>query len=208
MSEFNACFVSYRHPNDADAKKFVQMFVKVLKKQLNIILPNATVFFDQDGLEVGDKFNDKLALQLCRSACLVICYAPRHFDPSHPYCTMEYLGMLQLEERRRERMQAYLDETGLIFPVVFRGFESLPAEVAKRECIKFDDVIKETEFKHGTRLAKIDNLARSIYRRWDEMERLGLFVDHDCSQFRFPEKEAESWLTENARRGPTRMPGR
>jgi hypothetical protein len=97
MPEFNACFVSYRHPDDPTAKKFVQTFVKVLKKHLQWNLPNARVFFDEQGVQVGELFSDKLAIQLCRSACLVICYGPRHFDSDHPYCTMEYLGCVGLK---------------------------------------------------------------------------------------------------------------
>jgi hypothetical protein len=209
MTEFNACFVSYRHPDDPTAKKFVQTFVKVLKKHLQWNLPNARIFFDEQGVQVGDMFNDKLAVQLCRSASLVICYGPRHFDSEHPYCTLEYLGMRELEKRRREQMREYLETNGLIFPVVFRGFESLPAEIANnRHCIKFDDVITETDFKSRNRLQKIDELARKIYERWEEMERSGVFINHDCSQFRFPEGEVAAWLNQHAKRSPARMPGR
>ena len=209
MTEFNACFVSYRHPDDAEARKFVQTFVKALKKRLQWNLPNARVFFDEDGVQVGDIFNDKLAVQLCRSACLVICYGPRHFDATHPYCTMEYLGMRELEAQRRAQLRDPLDTAGLIFPVVFRGFESLPAEIAQnRQCIKFDDIIREEDFRSRTRLKKIDDLARRIYERWEEMERAGIFASHDCSQFRFPVDDVAGWLDQNARRGTTRMPGR
>jgi hypothetical protein len=208
MSDFNACFVSYRHPNDANAKKFVQTFVDVLTTQLQPNLPNAKIFFDKDGLQVGDIFSDKLAQQLCRSACLVIFYGPRHFDVEYPYCALEYLGMRELEERRRAQMRDYLDQHGLIFPVVFRGFDSLPREIKdNRLCINFDDVTKWDQFKHGQRRDTIDQLARRIYERWTEMERRGIFANHDCSQFRFP-GNVQHWLEQNIIRTRTPMPSR
>jgi hypothetical protein len=207
MTEFNACFVSYRHPDDPNAKKFVQTFVEVLTTQLQINLPNARIFFDHEGLQFGDRL-DKLAVQLCRSACLVICYGPRHFDPIHPYCTMEYLGMRQLEDRRRAERKGFLEEYGLIFPVVFRWAKSLPDEIKRRVCAEFDDVIKPTEFRSGNQRKKIDALARKIYERWEELERAGIFVNFDCSHFRFPENDVHDWLEQNARRSPTPMPGR
>ena len=106
-------------------------------------------------------------------------------------------------------MREYLETNGLIFPVVFRGFESLPAEIANnRQCIKFDDVITEADFKSRNRLKKIDELARKIYESWEEMERSGVFINHDCSQFRFPEGEVAAWLNQHAKRSPARMPGR
>jgi hypothetical protein len=209
MTDFNACFISYRHPQDAGSRRLVQKFVEALRTRLQWNLPDAQVFFDEKGLKVGDKFNAELALQLCRSACLVICYGPRHFDLTHPYCAMEYLGMRQLEERRSKQLNDYLATNGLIFPVVFRGFASLPAEIASnRQCLQLDDIVTEADLKSRRRLEKIDDLARQIYERWDKLERAGIFAGHDCSQFRLPHDEAKGWLDQHARRSQTPMPGR
>jgi hypothetical protein len=72
MNTINACFISYRHTDDPDAHAFVKSFVRQLRKQLRWWLPNASVYFDDQGLKVGDQFNEELAYQLCRSACMVI----------------------------------------------------------------------------------------------------------------------------------------
>jgi hypothetical protein len=207
MNEYNACFISYRHPDDPNAKKFIREFVAVLKTQLQINLPNARIFFDEDGLKVGDTL-EKLALELCRSACLVIFYGPRHFDPTYPYCTMEYLGMRRLEVQRRRQLATYLDHNSLIFPVVFRGSESLPQEIKGSIYADFDDVMQPTAFRSGERRKKIDTLARQIYRRWDELERAGIFADHDCSTFRLPQQDVQDWLDQNLKPGRTPMPNR
>jgi hypothetical protein len=207
MSDFNACFISYRHPDDLNARKFVDVFLEVLTAQLSLNLPNARVFFDQDGLRFGDKLQ-KLALELCRSACLVILYGPRHFDPTHPYCTMEYLGMRQIEDRRRTQLVDYLARHSLIFPVVFRGSNSLPDEIKTNIYAQFDDVIAPSQFRTGERRRKIDALARQIYERWEELERAGVFVSDDCGQFRFPEDQVQPWLNTHIRRPRTPMPNR
>src|SRR5580704_1260405 len=196
MHEYNACFISYRNPDDPNARQFVQAFVKVLTTQLQMNLPNARVFFDENGLRVGDRIS-KIALELCRSACLVICYGPRHFDSTHPWCTMEYLGMRQLEETRQAQMAGYLQGNGLIFPVVFRGSNSLPEEVKTRKCAEFDDVVAPRQFGTGKQREKIDHLAREIYARWEELERAGIFANHDCSKFQLPEHEVGGWLQQN-----------
>jgi hypothetical protein len=209
MCEFNACFISYRHPDDPNANKFVRVFVDMLRTQLQYILPNSRIFFDEIGLGVGDKL-DKLAFQLCRSACLVICYAPRHFDRTHPYCTMEYLAMRELEERRLSQTQGHLRDCGLIFPVVFRGENTLPDEIKSQRIYEvFDNVIAPAAFRTGERLAKIDKLARNIYDRWDQLERAGVLLNHDCSKFHFCNRtDVQSWLDKNISKTPPTMPGR
>ena len=206
MTEFNACFVSYRHPNDPNAQRFVQAFVEELRALLKLWLPNARIFFDEDGIQVGDRFNEELARELCRSACLVICYGPRHFDSSHPYCTREYLAMRLLEDKRRKHI---FTTSGLIFPVVFRGFESLLAEILdNRHYINFDDVVQPSDFRSRRRRQKISDLALQIFKRCEELERSGVFAKDDCSRFRFAIKKADNWLKQNAGRARPPMPGR
>src|SRR5687768_8383076 len=100
MKHINACFVSYRHTNDSDAHSYVKAFVRQLRKHLKWWLPNSPVFFDEDGLKVGDHFSEELAFQLCRSASMVMFFSPLHFDILHPYCALEYQAMLCLEEQR------------------------------------------------------------------------------------------------------------
>jgi hypothetical protein len=209
MMESNPCFISYRHPNDANAKKFVETFVEELSAQLQMFLPTGVPFFDIKGVQVGDKFNDRLAMALCRSASLVICYGPRYFDQSHPFCAREYLGMRKLETLRHDRMQRYLGGKGLIFPVVFRGYESLPDELrGYRHCLRLDDVVQPSDLRRRSRREKIRSLAEEIYKCHDGFDRSGLLANYDCSRFSLPVAEADEWLRENFAHTRTPMPGR
>lgn len=67
MEPIYSCFVSYRHTGDAGADKFVRAFVDQLKKQIALFLPKIPIFFDEDGLKVGDQYNEELAYSLCRA---------------------------------------------------------------------------------------------------------------------------------------------
>jgi hypothetical protein len=71
----NSCFVSYRRMDDEDADAFVRAFVRQLRKQAKLYLPNNPLFFDEQGLQPGDLL-DKLGPALSRSASMVIFFLP------------------------------------------------------------------------------------------------------------------------------------
>ena len=72
MDPINACFVSYPHLGDPGAEKFVTEFVKVLRTRLALQCRNKPIFFDEDRLNGGDFFEQKIATELCRSASMVM----------------------------------------------------------------------------------------------------------------------------------------
>lgn len=208
MSDINACFISYRHTDDEDAHAFVQAFVRQLRKQLKWLLPNAPVFFDEEGIKIGDLFDEKLAVELCKSACMVIFFSPLHFDVHHPYCALEYRAMLSLEEQRLGQAVADLRNKGLIFPVVFRGLECLPQEIRSREYVNFDHIVVETDFEERKCQEHLKDLASQIYSRYVELINAGAFEAIDCQQFRFPNKmEIKEWLIKVSQIRVFNMPG-
>ncbi|WP_234683515.1 toll/interleukin-1 receptor domain-containing protein [Bradyrhizobium monzae] len=198
MNDINACFVSYRHTKDPDAHVFVKAFVRQLKRQLMWLLPNAPIFFDEEGLKVGDSFNAELAYQLCRSACMVMFFSPLHFDLRHPYCALEYRAMLRLEKQRLGAAVVDLRNKGLIFPVVFRGVECLPSEiVSTRHYENFNHVVCESDFKKRDCQARIKELANQIYLRYVALNNAGVFANMNCRQFSFEDEvEISAWLTQ------------
>jgi hypothetical protein len=198
MSNVNACFVSYRHTDDPDAHAFVTAFVRQLKKQLKWMLPNSQIYFDEKALKVGDQYNQELAFQLCRSACMVMFFSPLHFDVQHPYCALEYQAMLDLERQRLGAAEADLRNKGLIFPVVFRGPDCLPPEITgSRHYENFDNVVCESDFEQRECQARIKDMANQIYRRYVALSNAGVFDRANCNQFRFPDKTAiGNWLAQ------------
>jgi hypothetical protein len=209
MKDINACFISYRHTDDPDAHAFVKAFVRQLKRQLKWWLPSAPVFFDEDGLKVGDQYNEELAYQLCRSACMVMFFSPLHFDVLHPYCALEYQAMLRLEEQRLGPPVRDLRNKGLIFPVVFRGLECLPQEISSsRNYENFDHIVVESDFEDRDCQRRLKAIAQQIYLRYVALSNAGVFNTTDCQQFRFPDKvEIWGWLIQVSQIRFFSMPG-
>lgn len=213
VEKINACFISYRHPGDKGADKYVQVFVEKLRKELRFLYPQAEIFFDEDRLGIGDFFNTKLAHAICCSACMVIFYSPCYFDPQHPYCAMEYRAMLDLETARKENLKkigmSELQNEGLIFPVVFRGSEYLPDEIkSSRQFENLEEIILcEADFNKRRCLAIIKNLAKRIFKCYRALHKANCFANIDCTEFKLPEKDTiMPWINEVA--ALPNMPGR
>lgn len=209
MDPINSCFVSYRHTDVPGANKFVQVFVAQLQKQVALWMPKVPVFFDKEGLKVGDQYNEELAYELCRSACMVLVFSPLHFDVHHPYCALEYRAMLELEKKRLRRA-VDLRNKGLILPVVFRGLDDLPGEIKDRRNYEtFDHIATESQFLLPKNQARLQVLAEEIWQRYKRLIDARVFVQDDCQQFRFPDKaQVLPWLKGVARkRKRVNMPG-
>lgn len=195
MDPINSCFVSYRHTGDPGGDKFVQVFVAQLQKQLNLWMPGVPVFFDKEGLKVGDLYNQELAYELCRSACMVLVFSPLYFDVRHPYCALEYRAMLELEQKRL-RQAVGLSKEGLIFPVVFRGLDDLPGEIkGHRNYETFAHIATESQFRRRDCQERLQALAEEIWKRYRDLINARVFLQDDCQQFRFPdEAQVLTWL--------------
>jgi hypothetical protein len=209
MHAINACFVSYRNTNDPRAHAYVKAFVEQLEGQLSWMLPNNPVYFAPRELNVGDAFNNELAFQLCRSACMVIFFSPLHFDVHHPYCALEYQAMLQLEEQRLGTQVADLRNRGLIFPIIFRGLESLPEEIKNsRNYENFDHIVMTSDFKRRDCQQRLKQLAEQIFQRFVALQNQGAFEKVDCYQFRLPDAVVvREWLIQVSRIRIVSMPG-
>lgn len=196
MSDINQCFISYRHPGDREADKFVLRFKEVLTSQLALLKPNPRVFLDEERLGVGDFFKPALAQELCRSACMVMFYSPMHFEPGHPYCGLEYQAMLQLEHERHAQL-AEPNNCSLIFPVVLRGYQHLPKEIKdERLCENFEvDVVCADDFKKRKCQTRIRDLAQKIFNRCLVLEEAKVFSNRDCGKYLFPDADSiTDWL--------------
>jgi len=207
MNEKYACFISYRHPGDPEAQKYIQRFEKMLKKHLCGYLPGALVFLDETGLRNGI-IDKKLANALCHSACFVIFFSRHHFDLSHPYCAREYHAMVKLETARLSVIPD-LEKDGLIFTVARRDFDRIPDEIrSKRICHDFGEVDVESDFEEKPCQKKIDELAKAIANRYEKLVNGNAFNLNECDGFELCETaEIRDWLIEVAPLKTQVMPG-
>jgi len=193
MTISNACFVSYRHAGPAT--EIVRRFCHELSVQLALLTPTLGVDVDERSLRPGDYIDDGLALEMCRSTCMVLLFTPEYFDVNHPYCAREYRGMVALEERRRDALPPTASRS-LIIPVIIRGESRVPNELRPRVFMSFDrSLLQASDVRKPRVIRGIRDIADAIYERVDAMRDANPQLMGDCSQFRLPStNEIAAWL--------------
>jgi TIR domain-containing protein len=205
MSFQNACFISYRNGGHPGTAKLYESLCSELFRQTDLYLPKRPVFLDQQRLSGGDIFPQKLALELCRSTCLVMFFSPEYFDREHTYCAREYAGMVHLEGERGRRCETIVNAAkGLIIPVVIRG--ELPAAITQqRQCYTLADDLLEAGDVRRRRVRKVlADIARDIYER-HQMQRTA-DLDGICQGFTLPTDADVAPLLDTMASGPGSFP--
>jgi TIR domain-containing protein len=198
MSFKYACFISYRHGQRATAEALTENLYKALAGEISLWL-NEDVYLDKERLRGGDFYNEALSRALCQSVCMVVLFTPIYFDSEFTYCAREYLAMESLERYRLGLLgDLSVQEHGLIIPVVCRGRELLP-DVIKRRRNFFDFekyYLGSTSLpSKGKVLSDIQDIARYIRARYEELTNLPEDPTNDCTTFDLPsEAEVRRWI--------------
>jgi len=122
-------FFSYRR------EKLIEDWIVQVVQRLELWLTQelggrpATIFFDRDSVDVGDRWPDKLREALRASRCMVCIWSPSYFQSR--WCVSEWRSFLE-----RERSLG-LDTHGLIAPVKFHDGEYFPPEAASVQWADF-----------------------------------------------------------------------
>jgi hypothetical protein len=193
-----ACFISYRHGQRATAEVLVDDLYRILAGELSLWL-NEDVFLDRERLRGGDFYNEALSNALCQSVCMIVLFTPIYFDSEYSYCAREYLAMEMLERKRLSLLgNLPVSEHGLIIPVVCRGKELLPEAIKQRR--HFFDFEKyylgNKKLPHrGKYLYEVQEIARYIRARYEELTALADDPTINCTAFRLPdEAEVRTWV--------------
>jgi TIR domain len=80
----------------------------------------ATLFVDEDRIETGDRWPEKLRQALKLSRCMVCVWSPSYFQSS--WCVSEWKSFLAREQRLQ------MESHGLIVPLRFHDGEHFPEE--------------------------------------------------------------------------------
>jgi hypothetical protein len=196
-----ACFVSYRHPEGELGKRFVEDLCKGLADEIEQY--GRKVCIDSDRLQGGHLYNEALASSLCRSACMVLVFAPNYFDPLHPYCAREFHAMEKLEQQRLELLPPLKRDAGLIIPIVLRGLKRMPEVLRGRR--QFWDFSKftlaETELSKNPAYADtLRKIAEYVDERARDVEDATQDPCACCETFALPtEADVEELLRATAR---------
>jgi hypothetical protein len=194
-----SCFISYRNHEQSElAKNFITELHDALRNELTVRI-DKEIFVDSKGIGGGNFVHPTLSRALCTSVCMVPVYTPTYFNRRKPYCAREYHAMETLETRRLARLpQPFSQECGLIFPVILRGEDGLPAQIKdKRFCYNFErfDLGLEPISKNPNFKGDIRAMAKAIHARAEMLEATGEDMTCDCDGFNFPsEEEVLPWL--------------
>jgi hypothetical protein len=180
------CFVSYPHGQDDVLVPFVNDFIDGLKTEI-YAQTRKKVWSDYEFIKGGNRIDEQIGPDLCRSACMILLYTPLYFDTEHTYCARELKAMQGLEE---ERLQLLKDKgKGLIVPVILRGQRRFPKTLSeKRLCYEFTDIeFNNPAEKIRVKFAKqIKEIAEYIAERCEVLDEIAAQLPHDCDQYSLP----------------------
>jgi hypothetical protein len=195
----HSCFISYRsHDQSALAARFVADLHEALRNELSVLM-DPPIFVDHSRIKGGSFLDPTLSRALCTSACMVMVYTPTYFNRQKLYCAREYHAMETLETQRLARLpDRQRRECGLIFPVILRGAERLPATIKNRR-IGYDfghfDLSSEPISRNPNFIEDIKALAIAIQSRAEMLEATGEDLTCDCDSFDLPsEEDILPWL--------------
>ena len=192
-----ACFISYPHGKGRLVKSFIDELRNALTDYLEPFFGSGQlVFLDEDRMSGGDILDDKLAVELCKSVCMILVFSPRYFDPTHPYCAREYRAMEALEKQRLARVSKWSDH-GLIIPVVFRDPDGLPEPLKRRVYWDFSTyTLVEPGIGNNKEYAsKIVKIAETIHKWYKELETCTPHPCTNCDKYQLPsETDVANWL--------------
>lgn len=120
-------FVSY-HSKDPVGFWVREFFVKELREWLDQQFPDraASVFFDREAVEVGDKIDASIIAALARTVIFVPVLSPSYFNQSR-YCAWEWQCF-------------HTWRPTAVMPVLFYNRDALPAEVQGVKMADFSSV--------------------------------------------------------------------
>jgi len=189
------CFISYPHGQDNVLVPFVNDFVDGLSKEI-YAQTRKKIWIDYKFLKGGDRINEEIGPNICKSACMIALYTPLYFDAEHTYCAREFRAMELLEQER----MVYLVEKGhgLIITVILRGAKRFPKVLeSSRKYYKFDDIeLNDPVDKIQVRYAQeIKEIAEYIIDRCESLDEVEAEIKHDCDGFCLPsEEEARTYI--------------
>jgi hypothetical protein len=189
----HTCFISYVHGQFRLTRTFIEQLKDALESELEPL--GGSVYFDQDRLKPGFKFNVSIARALCQSMSMLVVWTPSY--ELHPYCLREYTAMRRLERLRLKALKGH-DDKGMIIPLLFRGDrDELPPPIRNhihyadfsRFTLKRSDIAQDDEYADCIR-----EIAAYLHQVHKACESAGVGAGPDCMKFRLPpESKVERW---------------
>jgi hypothetical protein len=182
-------FVSYRHTAEYKGQELTKRFVEEIKAELELSV-SQKVYLDTERLKGAEFYNEALALDLCRSVCMVTLYWPTYFSAEHPFCSREFEAMERLEQQRLQYLDARERTKSLIVILALRGFDQIPERIrSKRLCKNFFPYTLSPDLRSNVEFQKeIIEVAEYISGRVAAFKKIKS-DPFGCDRFRFVKDE-------------------
>ena len=190
-------FISYRHATEYKGKQYTERFVEEIKAELEFAV-SQKVYLDSDRMKGAEFYNEALALNLCRSVCMVALYWPTYFSREHTFCSREFRAMEALEAKRLKLLTDPAERTkSLIIILALRGFDSIPEAIRQqRLCKNFLPYTFSSDLKTDVAFQKeMVEIADYIGSRVAAFSKVKPDPFGACGSFKLPtEKEIRPWI--------------
>lgn len=183
------CFISWPHIDNGYLTEAAKEIRDGLVGRLSDSIPEPSVFLDVTNVTGGAIWPDDLKRALCKSVTMVAICVPIYYDPSHPWCGLEWAAMDVLNRRRVSR-----SEFNSIIPVMVRT-GNLPAAVSEIQPVDVSGVLTSGARYFSTKpfRQKLEEIMQRIESVADELARQRAIAG--CDQFDFPKQSAFAGYT-------------
>jgi hypothetical protein len=192
----HGCFLSYKHGTQYLMKKINEEVHEALNSELEPYIPSEDrIFRDTNRISPGDYIDEKIALALCESACMVVVYVPSYLSNDHSYCAREFCAMIELERQRYENVSNIADtKKSLIITIAFCEVERVPPEIkGNRKIIEFKDFNSASRriLKKDRYIKEFAEIAKYIDERYKMLNNLTL-LNPKCTEFKLPDDNSDN----------------
>lgn len=180
------CFFSYAHGQHAYMSKFKSDLVEALACYLEPHFDTEKeLFVDSEQLGGGDDLDQRIALALCESVCMIVIYTPKY--EAHGYTRREFAAMQLIEA---ERKLWYPMPSHLTIPVIMtRHPVCLPPQITgpgmyvdfSRYTLATADLKTNPDY-----LPDINRIVQRIASHYHLLKSCAP-PGHDCSRFVLPD---------------------
>lgn len=151
-------FISYKRGTDCEEwvrKTLKPLLIKVIN-DYSIGEDDPKVFIDEEGIDIGMEWPTRIKRALARSKCMLAVWSPSYFRKS-AWCVIEFSVM----KFRQEALGLGPNKNpfSLIWPVMFRKLDPIPAFVEKTQVLDLSDynsiISEESDQKKYSEFKKI-----------------------------------------------------
>ncbi|MCP4374365.1 MAG: TIR domain-containing protein [Deltaproteobacteria bacterium] len=188
-------FISYRQ-NDGD-KKFLRNFKKLIECEAQKVT-NEKVFFDEDSIDWGKEFDDKIYESIVASYFFIPIYHFGYLHVDNIWCARELYHALEVEKIIRDKIDN--KNHCYILPVIFRGNKNeLPCCIRKKkakEIRQLEALITSNKTSNG--LIKFKNYIYDTFLSNYKILYFGnINLKELCTQIHIPtDEEIRKWIKE------------